>query len=97
MPSSGRSSRQTLGWREWAALPDLGVDIIDAKIDTGAKGSAVGAFNAKRIQVKKRQLVEFGLQLDGEKGAAKCCLPRALSRHAHHSQLKRAGRTAHDH
>lgn len=60
--------RSTIGWREWVALPDLGIDIIDAKIDTGANRSAIGAFNIKRVQSKNRQLVEFGVQAEGASG-----------------------------
>lgn len=52
-------SLQTLGWREWLALPELGIPQIKAKIDTGARSSSLHAYDIQKIEVDGAPWVEF--------------------------------------
>lgn len=54
-------NKPIIGWREWAAFPDLGVDQINAKIDTGARTSAIHAFHIREEIVDGIPYVSFRL------------------------------------
>lgn len=56
-----RQDLPQLGWREWAALPELGLKRIKCKVDTGARSSALHAFFLERFQSRGRDRVRFGI------------------------------------
>ena len=55
------TNKLLIGRNEWCQLPMLNIPAIKAKIDTGAKTSAIHAFNIKPFFRKKMKFVYFNL------------------------------------
>lgn len=50
-----------VGWREWLTLPELGIAKIKAKVDTGARTSALHAFALKTFKEDNKDRIAFDM------------------------------------
>lgn len=55
-----------IGWIEWLSLPELNVDLMKAKIDTGARTSAIHTFKLEPFEKNGEEWVRFWLHPNQE-------------------------------
>jgi len=76
-----RKRLPALGWREWLALPDLGISAIRAKIDSGARSSALHVEHLSTHLVDGREWVRFGVRAGSDDTITDCDAPVLHRRH----------------
>ncbi len=73
------TDRFVLGWREWIALPRLGIERVKAKVDTGARTSTLHAFYVHSFVDKEIRRVRFGVHpYQGRTDIERHCLADVL-------------------
>jgi hypothetical protein len=83
MPKKLKSPKPLIGWEEWCALPDLGLPAIKAKIDTGARTSALHAYDIETFILDNTDMVRFKIHpLQRNNRLERQCVARLVDRRA---------------
>ena len=99
MTGSHRAATRLIGWREQIALPDLGIASLKAKVDTGARTSAIHAVDVQEFVKGGEKWISFRVPLAHLPRQQSCVAPvfdqreikntsgRAESRHVIRTRL----------
>ena len=69
-----------LGWREWVALPHLGIASIKAKLDSGARTSSLSVEDLETFDLDGRLHVRFGVRARRRSARVIACAAPVLDR-----------------
>lgn len=61
-----------IGWREWIGLPELGIPLIKAKCDSGARTSALHAADQQIFEKDGESFVRFEVPASAHHGQLRC-------------------------
>ena len=70
--------REIAGWREYVALPQLGIGPLVAKLDTGARSAALHAENIRVYERDGHHRIRFDVPVSSDSRPAKCNTPTRL-------------------
>jgi hypothetical protein len=70
----------TLGWRERLALPELGISMLKAKLDTGARSSSLHVDTLESFRRDDVTWLRFTMHTSRRQPADVCCEVPALDR-----------------
>ena len=73
--------KKIIGWKEWFSLDCIALPAIKGKIDTGAKTSALHAFNIETFYIEDVEYVRFDIHpLQKNKRLVRSCISRVIDR-----------------
>ncbi len=87
----GFESIPVIGWREWVGLPELGVEWIKVKVDTGARTSSLHAFDV--VEVDRGDVVHVRFTIHPEQRSRNPTLSAELPLVARRRVRDSGGRT----
>jgi len=81
MADKAGEKRALIGWREWVGFPDFRIERMNAKIDTGARFSAIHACRIRSIDIDGDPFVEFfAYPVQGKKTPEVFCVAPLVGR-----------------